>query len=393
MAVGPVVDCCTRTCLALGRVAHILHGAWHRAGGRRSQDRLRDRARARHRPQAAVSIRGLRARRVLRHRRAGRRLLRPLHAVLRPRPHRVPPPPRPRAPRRRRLRDARGRASSTSPARGSTTCSRSSFASSESGAPASPTTMRPTGSTRRRQADGDRKGNLVCIALDERTRGTGAGHVPRADRRVPAVDLRGAPMPARARQVAELFGGGHVVHLSTLRADGCAAEPPASGRSSTTATSSSSPSRRARRPATSPTTRASRCPSPTAATPTAAPGCAAGSAQVIEGDEALAIIDRDLRRVHRRAVPDAQRQRLRRRRRGPGLGDAAVRGRLTTSARVGAPSARALPGPSGRRCPRPSPPSALVVGEETRGRAIPGSRYPASSRTRSLDRGITMHLR
>ena len=60
----------------------------------------RDRARARDRPQAAVPLRGLRARRVLRHRRAGRRLLRPLHAVLRPRAHRVPPAPRPRRARR-----------------------------------------------------------------------------------------------------------------------------------------------------------------------------------------------------------------------------------------------------------------------------------------------------
>ncbi len=67
-------------------------------------------ARPRHRPAAAVQVLGADARLVLRHGRAGRRLLRPLPAVLRPRADRVPPAPRhPRDARhrRRRVRHAR----------------------------------------------------------------------------------------------------------------------------------------------------------------------------------------------------------------------------------------------------------------------------------------------
>ena len=51
------------------------------------------RARSRHRPQTALQVLGARARVVLGHGRAGHRLLRPLPPLLRPRPHRVPPPP------------------------------------------------------------------------------------------------------------------------------------------------------------------------------------------------------------------------------------------------------------------------------------------------------------
>ena len=60
-----------------------------------------------HRPAAAVPLLGADARLVLGHRRAGRRLLRPLPALLRPRAHRVPPPPRLAPDRGRRVRDAR----------------------------------------------------------------------------------------------------------------------------------------------------------------------------------------------------------------------------------------------------------------------------------------------
>ena len=108
----------------------------------------RDRARARERPEAAVPVRRLHARRVLRDRRSGGRLLRPLPAVLRPRAHRVPPPPRPRARSTASTSRCARRPSSITPPPASTTCSRCSCASRGSGRRASPTTTPPTGSTR-----------------------------------------------------------------------------------------------------------------------------------------------------------------------------------------------------------------------------------------------------
>ena len=73
-------------------------GAWHRGRGLRGTrlGSARDRARAHDGAAAAVSVRGLHAGWVLRDRRSGRRLLRPVHAVLRSRTHGVPPPPRAR---------------------------------------------------------------------------------------------------------------------------------------------------------------------------------------------------------------------------------------------------------------------------------------------------------
>src|SRR5262249_15212020 len=65
-----------------------------------------DRARARDGADAAVPVRGAHSGRVLGHGRAGCRLLRAVHAVLRPRACRVPPPPRPSA-ASRPVRDAR----------------------------------------------------------------------------------------------------------------------------------------------------------------------------------------------------------------------------------------------------------------------------------------------
>ena len=77
------------------------------------------RARPRHRPASAVSLLGSHPRLVLRHGRAGSRLLRPLHAVLRSRPQGVPSPPRLAPGRGWRVRDARdaGRVPRTRPLR------------------------------------------------------------------------------------------------------------------------------------------------------------------------------------------------------------------------------------------------------------------------------------
>ena len=77
--------------------------------GARADPVVSPRARPRHRPEAALQVLGDRTRLVLGHRCPGRRLLRPLPPLLRPRPHRVPPPPRRRGDlaRRPRLRHAR----------------------------------------------------------------------------------------------------------------------------------------------------------------------------------------------------------------------------------------------------------------------------------------------
>src|SRR6185503_5829335 len=66
-----------------------------RDGGRRLRSpRVRVRARAADRPETAVPVLRADAGVVLGHGRAGRRLLRPVHAVFRPRANGVPPPPR-----------------------------------------------------------------------------------------------------------------------------------------------------------------------------------------------------------------------------------------------------------------------------------------------------------
>ena len=90
-----------------------LRGADGREAGRGARSssaprrRPSRRARPRHRPPAAVQVLGAGTRLVLGHGRAGRRLLRPLPAVLRPRAHRVPPPSRRRSRAGARVRDAR----------------------------------------------------------------------------------------------------------------------------------------------------------------------------------------------------------------------------------------------------------------------------------------------
>ena len=74
----------------------------------------------------------------------------------------------------------------------------------------------------------------------------------------------------------ELCGGGHVVHLATLRSDGAPQSRPL-WTIVHEGTSSLSHRRRAQRPETSDAIRASPSPSPTSKTPTAAPGSAAAS--------------------------------------------------------------------------------------------------------------------
>ena len=85
-------------------------GGEARRGARADPELTRDhapRARPRDRPPAAVQVLRADAGLVLRHRRAGCRLLRPLPPLLRPRAHGVPPAPRQPRDRRRRVRDAR----------------------------------------------------------------------------------------------------------------------------------------------------------------------------------------------------------------------------------------------------------------------------------------------
>ena len=81
-------------------------------------------------PQAAVQVLGPRTCRLLGHGRPGHRVLRPLHAVLRHRALRVPPPPRPARtdPRRASSSSCARPTSSTMPPLASTTCWRSSCA-------------------------------------------------------------------------------------------------------------------------------------------------------------------------------------------------------------------------------------------------------------------------
>ena len=178
---------------------------------------------------------------------------------------------------------------------------------------ASPTTTPRT--ARRRQADGDREGDARLHRARRAQGRARAGDVPRPDPDVPAAERS-----AHATRVdlAELFGGGHVVHLATLR--------PTAHRRAARSGRSCRGSRRLLHAGLEPQgARISRDPRVALSvtdrrTPTGAPGCAAAS-RARRGRRRARDHRPHLARLHRPAVPDAERHRLRRRRRGAGLGD------------------------------------------------------------------------
>ena len=182
---------------------------------------------------------------------------------------------------------------------------------------------------------------------------------------------------------AELFGGGALVHLATLRRRRLAVEPPAlddrrrrpgrvlhAGREREGAPHRPRPARRALGHR-----QARPVPERVAARPRRAHD---------RGRRRARDHRPHLPRLHRPAVPDAERHRLRRRRRGAGIG-ATYRSK-TTSER-GAPPARALSSTrAGGAAIVLSP--CLVVEERDRGR-YPSIEVPRAKSSRSLDRGNT----
>ena len=254
-------------------------------------------------------------RRVLRHRRAGRRLLRPLHAVLRPRAHRVPPPPRTAAPASGTARASSMRANDVeylAPARFDDLLEVFVRVARDRHGRASRTTTLPTviDDERRRRTDGDREGDA---RLHRPRRAQGGVPVPR---RVPTT---GSPRSkACSRELCRARGDGRrAVRRRARRAPG----GPASGRLAAETgrrrtilkdghvvffTQPTSPKARdvTRDPrvALSATDRTSSYRSA---------WLRGRVARVIEGEPALDDHRPHLRCVHRQAVPGAQRQRVR----------------------------------------------------------------------------------